>query len=155
MVPSWNDVMGGCKFIKFSNLMKKSECVVYKRFLKEHFKPIMAFLNTAKSSGRGFLVFSHEFPPLSWFIETNKPINQKHVCLFFGVFFFYVSFSTTVIISWLFQLLGKSCGCVMLNMSMTIHVIAVSCENMISFISVLYLLSESYLVKPLPFPSWY
>ena len=46
---------------------------------------------------------------------------------------------------WLVQLLGKCYGCVILNMSMTTLIIGVTRENMISFIHVSCLYSESSL----------
>lgn len=62
-------------------------------------------------------------------LEHNK---QKVLCL-----------SWIWICWWLVQLLGKSYWCVMLDMSMTSHIIGVSRENMISFIHVSCLHSES------------
>lgn len=56
-----------------------------------------------------------------------------------------VAFSWILILWWLVRLLGKSYGCVILNISMTTRIIGMTRENMISFLHVSCLRSDSLL----------
>lgn len=69
------------------------------------------------------------------------PATYKRFGVFPGFCFIIL---VTVSCWWLVQLLGKSYGCVIQNMSMRLwHIIEMTCENMISFKHVTCLHSES------------